>query len=149
LARVRDRWNIAGTWVGEYSYHPNHVFPSLPSATPFTLMARRGWFGHFTGVIQDDPANGVPEAASAGGFVKGLSVTFRKQYPEVYIRSGDRSVTLRDKLEAKYGITVSKHQAPTRWSSGTAASTCRNRKPSRELGEWSASRCISVAVETC
>lgn len=100
------RWDITGSWVGEYFYHPSPAFPTLPPGSGFTLTTTRGWFGRFRGFVQDDPATGAPVEADVTGWVFGKTVRFRKQYRAFYINLGVRRVTLREHLELDHGMPL-------------------------------------------
>jgi hypothetical protein len=103
------RFAIQGTWEGEYSYNPTPGLVASPVPTRFTLAARSGWFGALTGVMRDDPVGGPPEAATVSGRVVGQLVTFTKRYPTLYVRYADRTVTIREYLEATEGLHLDAH----------------------------------------
>jgi hypothetical protein len=104
-------FDIDGSWEGEYSYFPNDAFPVLPPMVRFTLTAQGGWFGSFNGVIQDDPLVGIPDPAAVRGQLKGLSLTFTKRYPAMYIYLDGRSVKMEEYLASEHGMPVD-HEVP-------------------------------------
>jgi hypothetical protein len=97
-------FDINGTWEGEYSFDPCEALPEPPPSVGFTLTAQGGWFGGFRGVIQDDPARGVPDPASVTGSIAGLALTFTKRYPALFVRHRGRCVRLLDYLESEQGL---------------------------------------------
>jgi hypothetical protein len=99
-------FNIEGVWEGEYTYRAGEGIPEPPSTVRFTLNARAGRFGRFSGVIHDDPVRGVPEPAAVTGRVTGRTVTFTKRYPTLFIYRQGRSVSLREYLETEHGRFV-------------------------------------------
>jgi hypothetical protein len=105
-------WDIAGSWSGEFWYHPNDSLPIQPSAVSFTLTARQGWFGRFQGVIEDDPAKGPPELASVRGRVAGHRVKFLKRYSVFYVTLGDRVTTIREHLQVLHGVRLERDVLP-------------------------------------
>jgi hypothetical protein len=99
-------WDITGSWAGVYEYDSEGPFPAQPPGVGFTLTVRQGWFGRFQGVIQDDPTKGAAAEATVRGRVTDRGLTFRKQYPAYFAKLGDRTVTLREQIEALHGITI-------------------------------------------
>jgi hypothetical protein len=100
------KWDITGDWVGEFAFNPNSAYPVHPSAVAFSLTARLGWFGRFRGTVHDDPSKGPHEPAKITGRVTGTHVMFFKQYPVYYVHRGDRLMTLREHLQADFGLTL-------------------------------------------
>ena len=103
------RLNIGGRWVGEFSYHAG-ANPNIPQGGfGFTFEARRGWFGHFRGTVQDDPHGSEPrpEVATISGYVSGTSVFFRKVYPVLrFITEDERTMALSDYMAEINGIEI-------------------------------------------
>lgn len=100
------RWDITGTWTGQYSYHPGPMYPSLPPPVVFTLTARAGWFGSFRGSVQDDPASVPAGEAPVSGRVSRWSVRFEKRYPTMWAYHVGRFMTFREYLETEYGMPL-------------------------------------------
>jgi hypothetical protein len=100
------KWDITGTWIGEYSYDPHFAVQVLPPPISFSLSAHLGWLGRFQGTIQDDPVGGTFEAAAMVGRVCGHSVSFRKQYPHYYVFHEEKLMTLKEQLQAIHGIAL-------------------------------------------
>jgi hypothetical protein len=99
-------FEIDGRWQGEYSYDPSDAIPVLPPPTRFVLTAKRGWFGRFKGVIQDDPEGGVVEPAAVRGKLYGFSIAFTKRYPIAYTRHEGRPMPMAEYLESVKGIAL-------------------------------------------
>jgi hypothetical protein len=100
------RFKIDGIWEGEYSYQPKRDGPEAPPPVRFTLTARAGWFGGFRGTIQDDPSRASRDLATVKGRVSGLSLTFTKQYPEMWVYHQGQSIPMRELLQLEKGLTV-------------------------------------------
>lgn len=106
-------WDIGGVWNGEYEYDPDPARPMQRSPVAFTLVARRGWFGRFTGTIQDDARTGIPCQAVVSGRISGLRIVFAKQYPEWHLLAPDgRHVTLRDRLATTHNLPLDEDIPP-------------------------------------
>jgi len=98
-------FDIGGTWEGEFSYDPCEAVPQKAPAR-FSLTARAGWFGFFKGVIQDDPEREAPQPATVRGRLKGLVLTFKKQYPIFFVRHAGRTIPLREWIESEHRLPV-------------------------------------------
>ena len=78
------RWNMAGSWSGEYEYDPTEEIPQGMPKISFTLDIEEEFAGKFRGRIQDDPQKGPPEPGLVKGEVVGKSMEFVKQMPVCY-----------------------------------------------------------------
>ena len=66
---------------------------------PFTLTLKQGWFGRFSGSVEDDPVRGMPGTGTVEGLFSFPRIEFTKQMPVCYVRTPDgRSMTLREFL---------------------------------------------------
>jgi len=76
----------------------------------FTLELKDGWFGIFSGTVQDDPKEGMPGRGNIRGKVTGMEVEFTKRMPVAYVRTPtgqmERNVSLR-----KYGVSLEEEAA--------------------------------------
>ena len=106
---MKTTWDIAGLWVGEYSYHDRGMAAALPKVIPFSLTARIDGSGRFSGFVQDDPTSGgVPAEATIVGRVIGDRITFRKRYPTIYVHRRGRTMTVREQIRADRGLHLSR-----------------------------------------
>ncbi|BCL40016.1 hypothetical protein [Nostoc sp. MS1] len=100
------RWNITGTWTGEYSYDPNDLYPNHQLSVPFTLVVQQSWFGRFRGQVQDDPQRGIPEQGFVKGQITGYKISFFKRLPVFYVASSTGLKTLFDYWLEEYNISL-------------------------------------------
>ncbi|MEH1852543.1 MAG: hypothetical protein V7L11_12840 [Nostoc sp.] len=100
------RWNITGTWIGEYSYDPNDLYPNHQLSVPFTLVLQQSWFGRFRGQVQDNPQKGMPEQGFVKGQIAGYKISFFKRLPVFYVASSTGLKTLFDYWLEEYGIRL-------------------------------------------
>ncbi len=104
-------WDINGSWAGEYCYDESPESPTPRPGVRFTLTAEKGWFGHVSGTVQDDPERGIPVPATIDGKVAGTRLTFQKQYPVFYVAGDDRPITLREFL-GQQGVEIDEDVPP-------------------------------------
>lgn len=64
---------ITGQWRGEYEFDPSERILPM-SAVPFTMKLNQGWFGRFSGTVNDDADFGMPGT----GIIRG-----RFDYPHI------------------------------------------------------------------
>ena len=66
---------------------------------PFKLTLKQGWFGHFTGSVNDDVTRGMPGTGVIDGYFSFPRIEFTKQMPICYVATPDgRHITLREFL---------------------------------------------------
>jgi hypothetical protein len=98
MARLRK---ITGIWRGIYNYEISEAMPSR-EPVPFTLVLKQGWFGHFTGTVNDDPDLGMPETGRIDGYFSFPKIEFTKLMPVFRMAMPNgRSGTLREFLIEK------------------------------------------------
>jgi hypothetical protein len=97
-------WSITGSWQGHYAYDPTSENPHPVPAVPFRLQLKQGWFGRFSGRVQDDPGRGTPQEGTIKGVVSGDQIEFVKWQPVCYMRDGDRLQSLREYLESQCNL---------------------------------------------
>ena len=100
------KFDIRGTWDGQYSY--NEGPGETPPPTPFTLTASRLVLGRFRGTIRDDAILGVPEPAGVVGRVDGVNLTFTKRYPSLFVYHGGASMSMKEYVETA-GSSIANH----------------------------------------
>jgi hypothetical protein len=89
---------ITGTWRGTYGYSHPEQLAGRPRV-PFTLVIKQGWFGRFTGVVTEDPPDGMPGTGSIQGFFAFPRIEFAKYMPVGYFVSPEGGlITFRDHL---------------------------------------------------
>ncbi len=99
-AGSRARKKVTGVWRGRYGYVRASWMPEMETV-PFTFKLKQGWFAHFTGSVTENVPPGMPGTGSLDGYFNPPAVRFTKQMPVAHIRSGDRSMTLREYVIAK------------------------------------------------
>ena len=98
------RWSITGLWRGRYAYEPGEGVPQPPPPVAFTAELTQSWFGKFSGQVQDDPRQGVPEPAAVTGRVSGMLVTFSKWPAVFYVQGPGGRVPFREYLLSQAGL---------------------------------------------
>jgi len=89
------RKNITGVWRGAYGYDNAKVHAG--KVVPFTLVLKKGWFGHFTGTVTEDAPGGTPGTGSIDGYFGYPTIEFIKQMPVGYVVKPDGGrITYRD-----------------------------------------------------
>jgi hypothetical protein len=93
------RKRISGTWRGSYTWPED---PGKRRPVGFTLKLKQGWFGHFTGVINEDEADGMPGTGVIDGYFGFPSINFVKRMPICYVLSAEgRQIRLQEFLIAQ------------------------------------------------
>lgn len=96
-----DRKKINGVWRGAYGFD-THEGQAGRKVVPFTLRLEQGWMGHFTGLVNEDPPNGMPGNGTIDGYFGFPRIDFKKQMPICYVATPDgRMMTLREQLLAE------------------------------------------------
>ena len=75
---------IASRWRGVYSYDKTPNLPSSCVDTEFDMRLKLGWFGRFTGSIEDS-AHGIPEPATIRGRLSRAHISFSKSYVSFWV----------------------------------------------------------------
>jgi len=96
--------DITGNWKGRYFYPSSYSAPVPKEGVPFHLVLKKGWFGRFSGPVQDDPACGVPEPGWVRGRVKAAELWFVKQLPVLRFQSSEGKSETEQELLARHGI---------------------------------------------
>jgi hypothetical protein len=120
-------WSITGRWRGSYTYDRTPENPQPGPAVPFRLQVKQGWFGRFSGSVEDDPARGTPEMSTVQGTISGDQVEFLKHLPVFYVPDGARLLNLREYLESQCNLTLDRDvpPPPIRYHGRYDASTCQ------------------------
>jgi hypothetical protein len=102
---MRSHKKVSGIWRGTYRYDPSELAPPR-DPVGFTLTLRQGWFGRFTGSVEEDAARGMPGVGTVEGRFSYPAIKFIKQMPIGYVatRDGGRE-TFREAFR-KFGITL-------------------------------------------
>jgi len=109
---VNVNTNLTGIWTGECVYDPAPELPDQECRVSFTLEFRHGWFGRLSGLIQDDPEKGAPEAAPIKGTVKGEHVAFVMSRPVYYVMVGQKMITLEEYIKRAWDMPLDSPVAP-------------------------------------
>jgi hypothetical protein len=76
---------LAGTWTGSYSYELTNPQATLaPPPVPFVMRLTEGWFGRFSGEVEDVGENAVPGIATVKGSTMGPRIRFDKLIPDLW-----------------------------------------------------------------
>ena len=76
-------------WRGWYSYDPmEHMTVVVPNVT-FEMSLEFGWFGRFSGSVQDGPESNMNETGRVKGRIRKMKIDFTKYMPVEYIMNPD------------------------------------------------------------
>ena len=93
--------DVSGTWKGEYTFEEGEEGEGRAVAgnvVTFTMKLKQGWFGSFTGTVQDDPRTGFQEEGTIKGKVRpgkdGPVMVFEKMMPMLRLIHESSRITL-------------------------------------------------------
>src|SRR3954465_3873637 len=102
--------DVTGTWKGEYTFEEGEDGEGRAVAgtvVAFTMKLKQGWFGSFTGTVQDDPRTGFPEEGTIKGKVRpgkdGPILVFEKMMPTLRLIHEASRITL-EKWAERRGV---------------------------------------------
>ncbi len=98
---IADRKKVTGLWRGVYGYGEREKLPGL-GPVPFTLHLKQGWLEHFTGTVNEDAPQGIPDTGTIDGYFTSPKIEFTKQMPVGYVIGADGArMTLREYILAE------------------------------------------------
>lgn len=104
-------FSISGSWRGTYWYAPGSDEARVCAGTAFILELKQGWFGAFSGIVQDDPEQGYAGTGEIRGRLNYPNLRFLKRLPDMLcMRVDGKSETLPELL-ARHGVQSVPHFA--------------------------------------
>lgn len=92
--------DISGHWCGEYVYDKDPRERQKPAL--FTVDLQQSLLWWFSGTVNDDPSEGMPETGTIAGKCFGPYLSFVKRMPVCYVTHNGISVPLASLVASEY-----------------------------------------------